>query len=97
MKLFFESTPPRNHKVDINICGKSMVIQFLYIVASILNFRFLEIVPTLFREADGQILLCISCIRQINHKTNLRKQRSVITIYDPTKWQAFCLKKITNF
>ena len=47
-----------------------MVIQFVYIVASILNFRLLEIVPTLFREAYGQILLFISCIRQINHKTN---------------------------
>ena len=36
-----------------------MEIQFLYFLAAILNFRLLEIPPTILREAYGFILLCI--------------------------------------
>ena len=53
-----------------------MEIQFLYILAAILNFRLLDIVPTLLREAYMGYFLSNSCKKQIIYKTNLRKQRS---------------------
>ena len=54
-----------------------MEIQFLYyILAAILNIGFPKIPLTLLKKAWGPIFVFIGCRRQINHKTNLRKQRS---------------------